>query len=219
MIKNFSNSYDLIHYLFHKNLLSGFYLGPGHIGYDLELESKIVDTSLLNHLETIFNSWVGGNAINQGDYILASAENGDLYLEVFIQDDVTGFSGNPFDIQEILSIVLNSLKISSFDEEEWYENFMELSIEFRNENNNSIFEKFNIELLDDEYISKKEFDNLKINRTQELKNAMEQYFIDNMEDGYSGFSVSIIENYFEVTGLGIDSYPIKDFFIKDNVEF
>lgn len=219
-MKKFNNTYELIIYLVNENLLSGFYLSQGQMHYELQLQTKITDAKLLNHIKNILNSWMLENATNEGFYDFIIEDNGELSLDVNIQDDLLGFYGNPFDLQKIFSNLLEVLNINSFDKEEWFENFFELTIEFNRVNDKCDFEEFNFELIDDEYISKIEFDYLKNNSLIEIKKSLEQYFIDNMEIGYSDFSVSILENNFNnITGNDRTTYPIKDYLINDNITF
>ena len=188
--------------------------------FDLNLKTKINNTELLNHIETICNTWMVENAINTGFYSFIFEENGELILDASIQDDLLNFYGNPFDLQKIFSIILEVLNINSFDKEEWFENYLELTIKFKRVNNNCQFEEFSIELIDEEYISKREFDNLKNNSLIEIKKSLEQYFIENIEIVCKDFSVSIIENNFtEFNVFDKVNYQIKDFFIKDNINF
>jgi hypothetical protein len=118
---------------------------------------------------------------------------------------------------------LSILSINSFDKEEWFENFLELTINFERVNNICEFEEFKIELIDEEYISKSEFDYLKNNLSIELKKSLEAYFIKNIDNDYYGvsdFSVSIQENNFNCIVISNEiKYQIKDFFINDNVSF
>jgi hypothetical protein len=219
-MKEFNNTYELIIYLVNENLLSGFYLSQGQMHYELQLQTKITDDKLLNHIKTILNSWMIENATNEGFYDFIIGDNRELSLDVNIQDDLLGFYGNPFDLQKIFSNLLEVLNINSFDTEEWFENFFELTIEFNRVNDKCDFEEFNVELIDDEYISKIEFDYLKNNSLIEIKKSLEQYFIDNMEIGYSDFSVSILENNFNnITGKDRAFYPIKDYLINDKITF
>lgn len=162
-MNKFKNSYELIIDLVRNNLLSGFYLSSAPMYFDLELETKIEDTRLLNHINTICNSWMLENAKNAGFYNFIFEENGELILDVSTHDDLLDNCGNPYDLQEIFSIFLSVLNINSFDTEEWFENFLELTINFERANNNCVFEEFKFELIDEEYISKSEFDYLKNN--------------------------------------------------------
>ena len=219
-MNKFNNSYELLNYLVRKKLLSGFYLSTAPMYFDLNLKTKINNTELLNHIETICNTWMVENAINTGFYSFIFEENGELILDASIQDDLLNFYGNPFDLQKIFSIILEVLNINSFDKEEWFENYLELTIKFKRVNNNCQFEEFSIELIDEEYISKREFDNLKNNSLIEIKKSLEQYFIENIEIVCKDFSVSIIENNFtEFNVFDKVNYQIKDFFIKDNINF
>ena len=219
-MNKFNNSYELLNYLVRKKLLSGFYLSTAPMYFDLNLKTKINNTELLNNIETICNTWMVENAINTGFYSFIFEENGELILDASIQDDLLNFYGNPFDLQKIFSIILEVLNINSFDKEEWFENYLELTIKFKRVNNNCQFEEFSIELIDEEYISKREFDNLKNNSLIEIKKSLEQYFIENIEIVCKDFSVSIIENNFtEFNVFDKVNYQIKDFFIKDNINF
>lgn len=222
-MNKFKNSYELIIDLVRNNLLSGFYLSSAPMYYDLDLETKIEDSKLLKHIDTICNSWMFENAINAGFYNFNFEENGELILDVSTHDDLLDHYGNPFDLQEIFSIFLSVLNINSFDKEEWFENFLELTIIFERVNNICEFEEFKIELIDEEYISKSEFDYLKNNLSIELKKSLEAYFIENIDNDYYGvsdFSVSIQENNFNSVVVSNQiKYQIKDFFINDNVSF
>lgn len=222
-MNKFKNSYELIIDLVRNNLLSGFYLSSAPMYYDLDLETKIEDSKLLKHIDTICNSWMLENAENAGFYNFIFEKNGELILDVNTHDDLLDNYGNPFDLQEIFSIFLSVLNINSFDKEEWFENFLELTINFERVNNICEFEEFKIELIDEEYISKSEFDYLKNNLSTELKKSLEVYFIENIDNDYYGvsdFSVSIQENNFNSVVVSNQiKYQIKDFFINDNVSF
>lgn len=222
-MNKFKNSYELIIDLVRNNLLSGFYLSSAPMYYDLDLETKIEDSKLLKHIDTICNSWMLENAENAGFYNFIFEKNGELILDVNTHDDLLDNYGNPFDLQEIFSIFLSVLNINSFDKEEWFENFLELTINFERVNNICEFEEFKIELIDEEYISKSEFDYLKNNLSTELKKSLEVYFIENIDNDYYGvsdFSVSIQENNFNSVVVSHEiKYQIKDFFINDDVSF
>lgn len=222
-MNKFKNSYELIIDLVRNNLLSGFYLSSAPMYFELDLETKIEDTKLLKHINTICNSWMLENAKNGGFYNFIFEENGELILDVSTHDDLLENYGNPFDLQEIFLIFLCVLNINSFDKEEWFENFLELTINFERVNNNCEFEEFKIELIDEEYISKSEFDYLKNNLLIELKKSLEVYFIENIDNDYYGvydFSVSIQENNFNSVAISNQiKYQIKDFFMADNIKF
>lgn len=222
-MKKFKNSYELIIDLVRNNLLSGFYLSSAQMYYDLDLETKIEDTKLLKHIDAICNSWMLENAKNAGFYNFIFEKNGELILDVSTHDDLLDNYGNPFDLQEMFSICLSILNINSFDKEEWFENFLELTINFERANNNCVFEEFKFELIDEEYISKSEFDFLKNNLSTELKKSLEVYFIENIDNDYYGvsdFSVSIQENNFNSVVVSNQiKYQIKDFFMEDNTKF
>jgi hypothetical protein len=222
-MNKFKNSYELIIDLVRNNLLSGFYLSSAPMYFELDLETKIEDTKLLKHINTICNSWMLENAKNGGFYNFIFEENGELILDVSTHDDLLDNYGNPFDLQEIFLIFLSVLNINSFDKEEWFENFLELTINFERVNNNCEFEEFKIELIDEEYISKSEFDYLKNNLLIELKKSLEVYFIENIDNDYYGvsdFSVSIQENNFNSVAISNQiKYQIKDFFMADNIKF
>lgn len=222
-MNKFKNSYELIIDLVRNNLLSGFYLSSAPMYFELDLETKIEDTKLLKHINTICNSWMLENAKNGGFYNFIFEENGELILDVSTHDDLLENYGNPFDLQEIFLIFLCVLNINSFDKEEWFENFLELTINFERVNNNCEFEEFKIELIDEEYISKSEFDYLKNNLLIELKKSLEVYFIENIDNDYYGvydFSVSIQENNFNSVAISNQiKYQIKDFFKADNIKF
>lgn len=222
-MNKFKNSYELIIDLVRNNLLSGFYLSSAPMYFDLELETKIEDTRLLNHINTICNSWMLENAKNSGFYNFIFEENGELILDVSTHDDLLDNCGNPFDLQEIFSFFLSLLNINSFDKEECFENFLELSINFERVNNNCVFEEFKIELIDEEYISKSEFDYLKNNLSIELKKSLEVYFIEKIDNDYYGdsdFSVSIHENNFNSVVISNQiKHQIKDFFMADSIKF
>lgn len=222
-MNKFKNSYELIIDLVKNNLLSGFYLSSGRMYFDLDLETKIEDTKLLKHIDAICNSWMLENAKNAGFYNFIFEKNGELILDVSTHDDLLDNYGNPFDLQEIFSIFLSVLNINSFDKEEWFENFLELTINFERVNNICEFEEFKFELIDEEYISKSEFDYLKNNLSTELKKSLEVYFIENIDNDYYGvsdFSVSIQENNFNSVVVSNQiKYQIKDFFIADNAKF
>lgn len=100
---------------------------------------------------------------------------------------------------------------------------MELSINFERVNNNCVFEEFKIELIDEEYISKSEFDYLKNNLSIELKKSLEVYFIEKIDNDYYGdsdFSVSIHENNFNSVVISNQiKHQIKDFFMADSIKF
>lgn len=222
-MNKFKNSYELIIDLVRKNLLSGFYLSSAAMYFDLDLETKIEDTKLLKQIDTICTSWMLENAKNAGFYNFNFEENGELILDVSTHDDLLDNYGNPFDLQEIFSIFLSVLNINSFDKEECFENFLELTINFKRVNNICEFEEFKIELIDEEYISKSEFDYLKNNLSIELKKSLEAYFIENIDNDYYGvsdFSVSIQENNFNCIVISNEiKYQIKDFFMADNIKF
>lgn len=222
-MNKFKNSYELIIDLVRNNLLSGFYLSSAPMYFELDLETKIEDTKLLKHINTICNSWMLENAKNGGFYNFIFEENGELILDVSTHDDLLENYGNPFDLQEIFLIFLSVLNINSFDKEEWFENFLELTINFERVNNNCEFKEFKIELIDEEYISKSEFDYLKNNLLIELKKSLEVYFIENIDNDYYGvydFSVSIQENNFNSVAISNQiKYQIKDFFMADNIKF
>jgi hypothetical protein len=222
-MNKFKNSYELIIDLVRNNLLSGFYLSSAPMYFELDLETKIEDTKLLKHINTICNSWMLENAENGGFYNFIFEENGELILDLSTHDDLLDNYGNPFDLQEIFLIFLSVLNINSFDKEEWFENFLELTINFERVNNNCEFEEFKIELIDEEYISKSEFDYLKNNLSIELKKSLEVYFIENIDNDYYGvsdFSVSIQENNFNSVAISNKiKYQIKDFFMADNIKF
>ena len=222
-MNKFKNSYELIIDLVRNNLLSGFYLSSAPMYFDLDLETKIEDSKLLKHIDTICNSWMLENAENAGFYNFIFEKNGELILDVSTHDDLLDNYGKPFDLQEIFSIFLSVLNINSFDKEEWFENFLELTINFERVNNICEFEEFKIELIDEEYISKSEFDNLKNNLSIELKKSLEVYFIENIDNDYYGvsdFSVSIQENNFNSVAISNQiKYQIKDFFMADNIKF
>ncbi len=222
-MNKFKNSYELIVDLVRNNLLSGFYLSSAPMYFELDLETKIEDIKLLKHIDTICNSWMLENAKNAGFYNFNFEENGELILDVSTHDDLLDIYGNPFDLQEIFSILLSVLNINSFDKEEWFENFLELTINFERVNNICEIEEFKIELIDEEYISKSEFDYLKNNLSIELKKSLEAYFIENIDNDYYGvsdFSVSIQENNINCIVISNEiKYQIKDFFINDNVSF
>lgn len=222
-MNKFKNSYELIIDLVRNNLLSGFYLSSAPMYFELDLETKIEDTKLLKHINTICNSWMLENAKNGGFYNFIFEENGELILDVSTHDDLLDNYGNPFDLQEIFLIFLSVLNINSFDKEEWFENFLELTINFERVNNNCEFKEFKIELIDEEYISKSEFDYLKNNLLIELKKSLEVYFIENIDNDYYGvsdFSVSIQENNFNSVAISNQiKYQIKDFFMADNIKF
>lgn len=222
-MNKFKNSYELIIDLVRNNLLSGFYLSSAPMYFELDLETKIEDTKLLKHINTICNSWMLENAKNGGFYNFIFEENGELILDVSTHDDLLENYGNPFDLQEIFLIFLCVLNINSFDKEELFENFLELTINFERVNNNCEFEEFKIELIDEEYISKSEFDYLKNNLLIELKKSLEVYFIENIDNDYYGvydFSVSIQENNFNSVAISNQiKYQIKDFFMADNIKF
>jgi len=223
IMNKFKNSYELIIDLVRNNLLSGFYLSSAPMYFDLDLETKIEDSKLLKHIDTICNSWMLENAENAGFYNFIFEKNGELILDVSTHDDLLDNYGKPFDLQEIFSIFLSVLNINSFDKEEWFENFLELTINFERVNNICEFEEFKIELIDEEYISKSEFDNLKNNLSIELKKSLEVYFIENIDNDYYGvsdFSVSIQENNFNSVAISNQiKYQIKDFFMADNIKF
>lgn len=222
-MNKFKNSYELIIDLVRNNLLSGFYLSSGRMHFDLDLETKIEDTKLLKHIDAICNSWMLENAKNEGFYNFIFEKNGELILDVSTHDNLLDNYGNPFDLQEIFSIFLSILSINSFDKEEWFENFLELTINFERANNKCVFEEFKFELIDEEYISKSEFDFLKNNLSPELKKSLEVYFIENIDNDYYGvydFSVSIQENNFNSVVVSNQiKYQIKDFFMADNIKF
>lgn len=222
-MNKFKNSYELMIDLVRNNLLSGFYLSSGRMYFDLDLETKIEDAKLLKHIDEICNSWMLENAKNAGFYNFIFEKNGELILNVSTHDDLLDNYGNPFDLQEIFSICLSVLNINSFDKEEWFENFLEITINFERVNNICEFEKFKIELIDEEYISKSEFDYLKNNLSIELKKSLEAYFIENIDNDYYGvsdFSVSIQENNFNSVVVSNQiKYQIKDFFMADNTKF
>ncbi|MEY4963885.1 MAG: hypothetical protein RLZZ323_1204 [Bacteroidota bacterium] len=222
-MNKFKNSYELIVDLVRNNLLSGFYLSSAPMYFDLDLQTKIEDTKLLKHIENICNSWMLENAKNEGFYNFIFEKNGELILDVSTHNNLLNNYGNPFDLQEIFSIFLNVLNINSFDKEEWFENFLELTINFERANNNCVLEEFKFELIDEEYISKKEFDYLKNNLSIELKKSLEVYFIENINInnyGISDFSISIQQNNFNsIVVSNKIKYRIKDFFINDNVSF
>lgn len=222
-MNKFKNSYELIIDLVRNNLLSGFYLSSGRMYYDLDLETKIEDTKLLKHIDAICNSWMLENAKNAGFYKFIFEKNGELILDVSTHDDLLDNYGNPFNLQEMFSICLSILNMNSFDKEEWFENFLELTINFERANNNCVFEEFKFELIDEEYISKSEFDFLKNNLSTELKKSLEVYFIENIDNDYYGisdFSVSIQENNFNSVVVSNQiKYQIKDFFMADNTKF
>lgn len=222
-MNKFKNSYELIIDLVRNNLLSGFYLSSAPMYFDIDLQTKIEDTKLLKHINTICNSWMLKNAKNAGFYNFIFEKNGELILYVSTHDDLLDNYGNPFDLQEIFSIFLSVLNINSFDKKECFENFLELTVNFERANNNCVFEEFKFELIDEEYISKSEFDYLKNNLSIELKKSLEIYFIENIDNDYYGvsdFSVSIQENNFDSVVISNQiKYQIKDFFMTDNIKF
>ena len=222
-MNKFKNSYELIIDLVRNNLLSGFYLSSGRMHFDLDLETKIEDTKLLKHIDAICNSWMLENAKNEGFYNFIFEKNGELILGVSTHDNLLDNYGNPFDLQEIFSIFLSILNINSFDKEEWFENFLELTINFERANNKCVFEEFKFELIDEEYISKSEFDFLKNNLLTKLKKSLEVYFIENIDNDYYGvydFSVSIQENNFNSVVVSNQiKYQIKNFLMADNIKF
>lgn len=220
----FKNSYELISHLMKEKLLTGFYLSSGGIHYDMEIHSEIKDTNLIKHLESIFQTWMLNNATHEGFYDFVKEENEDLNLFVYITDDILGYDGNPFCLNEIFANFISILKIDFFEGED-YKDFeldflFELTLEYNRTNNKGKFSKFNLNLDDEDCISKKEFNLIKKNLIKELKSNLENYFIENMNSNYSDFSVSINKNYFQdVTGRGYDEFKLTDYLKNDNKSY
>lgn len=193
----FDNAYDLILHLFDKALLKGIELG---IRGEYSIESTIQDSNLLELLKDIFGKWrwESGYAIYEGYYDLFKGEDGELGFSVSISSDILDFHGNPFEIEDILKIIVDELRLTKVDTEECLEYQLVLDLELDYPDiNDSDFDLSEFEIhgetegdeIDKQILSKlKNFDDVI------LKQMIVDYLVKvhkENHDNFSGFSLSI----------------------------
>ena len=124
----FNNAYSLILHLFENGLLKGVDLG---LRGEYTVNTTVKDANLLKILNDLFGEWrwSDGGVIDEGYYELVKDENGELAFDVGISTDILDFWGNPFNIVEILQIVVDVLDLSSIDKDEYLELQLILDLE------------------------------------------------------------------------------------------
>ncbi len=224
----FDNAYDLILHLFDKGLLRGIDLG---IQGEFEIDSKIQDSDLLKLLNEIFGKWRWGPCVecDEGYYDLVKDGNGELAFSVSISSDILDFYGNPFEIEDILKIIVDELGLTKVDAEEYLEYQLVLDLELdypdinKSEFDLTVFEihgETEGDEIDKEILSKfKNFDVFK------LKQAIVDYLVkvhkENHEN-FTGFSL-LINNRNDIgpyDGTGHEFIDgLKEFFAAYPIEY
>jgi hypothetical protein len=194
----FTNAYSLLLHLFNNGLLKGINLG---LRGEYTVNTTIQDPNLLNILNDVFGEWrwSNGGVIDEGYYELVKDENGDLAFAVNISTDILDFWGNPFEIEDILKIIVDELALTKIDLDEYleYQLVLDLELDYPDtKKTNFKLEKFEIysatigDEIDIEIKSKlKEFDLLSVQ--QVIVDYLIKVHMENHEFDFTGFWLSI----------------------------
>jgi hypothetical protein len=223
----FDNAYDLILHLFDNGLLKGIDLG---IRGEYTIESSIQDTDLLKLLTEIFGKWRWGPCVacDEGYYDLVKDENGELGFSVSISSDIMDFHGNPFEIEDILKIIVDELGLTKVDAEEYleYQLVLDLDLDYP-DINDSDFDLSEFEIhgeTEGDEIDKEIINNLKKSDIFKLKLVIVDYLVKvhrENHDNFTGFSLSIDRNYIgPYYGTGHEFIDgLKEFFAAYPIEY
>jgi len=223
----FDNAYDLILHLFNKGLLKGIELG---IRGEYSIDTTTHDSDLLELLKEIFGKWrcESGYAIYEGYYDLIKVEDGELGFSVSISSDIMDFHGNPFEIEDILKIIVDELGLTKVDSEEYLEYQLVLDLELDYPDiNDSDFDLSEFEIhgeTEGDEIDKDIINNLKKSDIFKLKMVIVDYLVKvhrENHDNFTGFSLSIDRNYVgPYYGTGHEFIDgLKEFFAAYPIEY
>lgn len=194
----FDNAYSLILHLFDNGLLKGIFLG---LRGEYTIEPTIKDSDLSKLLTEIFGDWRWGSSedLDEGYYQLVKDENGDLAFSVGISSDILDFWGNPFDIEEILGILVEELGLTKIDIDEYleYQIVLDLELDYH-DTNKSKFDLQKFEIYSDnigDEIDLEIKNKLKQIDLIRLKQVIVDYLVKihkvNHEFNFTGFSLTI----------------------------
>ncbi len=131
----FNNAYSLILHLYENGLLKGIDLG---LRGEYTVDTTVKDPKLLKILNELFGEWrwSSGGELEEGYYELVRGENGELAFGISISTDILDFWGNPFEIEDILRIIVEELELTKVDMDEYLENqfILDLEIDYPNTN-------------------------------------------------------------------------------------
>lgn len=225
----FDNAYSLLLHLFDNGLLKGINLG---LRGEYTVESTIQDPNLLNILNDVFGEWrwSNGGIIDEGYYELVKDKNGELAFAVNISTDILDFWGNPFEIEDILKIIVDELALNKINLDKYleYQLVLDLELDYPDtKKTNFKLEKFEIysttigDEIDTEIKSKrKEFDLFSVQ--QAVVDYLLKVHIENHKFDFTGFWLSIqhgnaIGPYY---GIGHDFLEgLKEIFEKKRIDF
>jgi hypothetical protein len=216
----FDNAYDLVLHLFNKGLLKGIELG---IRGEYTVDITIHDSDLLELLKEIFGKWrwESGFATYEGYYDLIKVEDGDLGFSVSISSDILDFHGNPFEIEDILKIIVDELGLTKVDAEEYLEYQLVLDLELDySDIHESEFDLSEFEIhgeTEGDELDKELIDNFKKSDIFKLKQVILDYLVKvhkENHDNFTGFSLSIDRNSIgPYYGTGVEFIDgLKEFF-------
>jgi hypothetical protein len=216
----FDNAYDLILHLFNKGLLKGIELG---IRGEYSVDTTIHDSELLELLKEIFGKWrwESGFATYEGYYDLIKVEDGDLGFSVNIASDILDFHGNPYEIEDILKIIVDELSLTKVDAEEYLEYQLVLDLELDySDIHESEYDLSEFEIhgeTEGDELDKELIDNLKKSDIFKLKQVILDYLVEvhkENHDNFTGFSLSIDRNSIgPYYGTGVEFIDgLKEFF-------
>ena len=225
----FDNAYSLILHLFDNGLLKGIDLGNRG---EYSINSTIKDSGLLKLLTEIFGEWRWGPGVAsyEGYYDLIKNEYGELGFDVRISSDILESDGNPFEIEDILQILVNELGLTKINPEESleFQMILELEIDYPD----TKLSEFNLQLFEIHSYSKGDEIELEIkNKLAEsdilrLKHLIVEYLVKvhkkHHEHSYTGFSLTINNyNYFvNYQGIGHEFIDgLKEFFENYSLEY
>ncbi len=223
----FDNAYDLILHLFNKGLLKGIELG---IRGEYTVDITIHDSDLLELLKEIFGKWrwESGFATYEGYYDLIKVEDGDLGFSVSISSDILDFHGNPFEIEDILKIIVDELDLTKVDAEEYLEYQLVLDLELDySDIHESEFDLSEFEIhgeTEGDELDKELIDNFKKSDIFKLKQVILDYLVKvhkENHDNFTGFSLSIDKNSIgPYYGTGVEFIDgLKEFFEAYEINF
>jgi hypothetical protein len=214
----FSNAYELNLYLYKNGLIEGVDLG---VRGEYKVQTKVADPNLLKILNETWGDWrwgensEGNNALKEGFYDLYLEKDGSLGMNVTIHEDLLDFFGNPFDIEELLAIPLETLSLDSIDIDDDLEYQLCLNIDLENQDvEGKVYQisGFNIKSYSkgddiDKELSKKPDENALL----EIKENILDYLLSvhKKNHSYKGFTLKIEDNYFS-NYYGTGQSKVKD---------
>ncbi len=187
------------------------------------VDTTIHDSDLLELLKEIFGKWrwESGFSTYEGYYDLIKVEDGDLGFSVSISSDILDFHGNPFEIEDILKIIVDELGLTKVDAEEYLEYQLVLDLELDySDIHESEFDLSEFEIhgeTEGDELDKELIDNFKKSDIFKLKQVILDYLVNvhkENHDNFKGFSLSIDRNSIgPYYGTGVEFINgLKEFF-------